>query len=472
MKKALILLMTAVAPAAFAQRPDRAGKAHQLLTSHHQTLQSMMPNVAGRSTGSGERVIAASTYDNTSTLTDTTFLTYSNDRRSSFDYLALEYNFFFNPYTENPMYNPQGGHFFSLPVYCDTASLWIKQANALNLYEKTFSNYDVSNNLVSYFNLLHDTANCGKYRNIYDAQNNIAASYWFDLDGTTWDSSAKRFFMYDVSGHLLADSMYRKDSSGVWQLAGKNDYAYDPSGNVTATNTYEYLAGFWFSLFGSTYTYNSSNQILTSTTGIFGGYTIADTFTYVNGGSFPATLIEYSNFTGGAPLYTNHQYHLGTSGMVDTCYVKNWDPAFGWTFLGGQMIVLNYDAGNEPVLEKWYDYSGTSFASIPSATKHYYYESIHSNNVQTVVPQDSFTIYPNPVADNLFINRKSNINNNTGSWVISIMNATGRKMMTESISSFNNTEVIPLSGFIPGTYWLLIQDKNGNIQYRQSIIKL
>ncbi|XZF12773.1 T9SS type A sorting domain-containing protein [Chitinophagaceae bacterium MMS25-I14] len=472
MKKALILFMTAAASAVFAQSPDPAYQAHQLLKSHHQTLQSLIPHYAtGRGTGPGERVIAASTYDSTHTLTDTTLLTYSSNRGSSFDYLGLRYDFFFNPYTTNPIYNQESGHFFSLPAFCDTASHWIQQANTLSLYEKTFSNYDVNNNLISYVDLLHDTVNSGKYLNMYDSQNNIATSYWFYLNGTAWDSTAKRFFMYDVSGHLLADSTFRKDSSGVWQLTGKNDYAYDLSGNVIETNTYEYIAGFWFSLYGSSFTYNSSNQMLTSVTGIFGGYTIADTFAYTNGTTHPATFIEYNNFTGGVPLHTRHQYHMNASGMVDTCYIKDWDPAMGWAFPGGQMIVLSYDANNEPVQEKWYNYAGTSFMPTPSITKYYYYEPFQSSNVQTITAQDNFTVYPNPTANDLFINRKANINNNSGSLVISIINAGGRQMMTESFSSFKNTEILSLSGFTPGIYWLLIRDGKGNLLHHQSIVK-
>lgn len=473
MKKALILFMATAASAAFAQSPDPVYQAHQLLKSHHQALQSLIPyNVTdGGIMGPGERVIAASTYDSTNALTDTTLLTYSGNRGSSFDYLNLGYDFFFNPYTANPMYNQEGGHFVSLPVYCDMASLWIQQANTLSLYEKTISNYDINNNLISYADLLQDSANSGKYLNIYDSQNNIKASYWFSLNGTTWDSTAKRFFEYDVSGHLLADSIFRKDSSGIWQPAGKNDYAYDLSGNVIETNTYEYLSGGWFNLYGSSYTYNSSNQMLTSITGIFGGYTIADTFAYISGISHPSAFIEYNNFTGGAPQHTNHQYHMDASGIVDTCYIKNWDPVLGWASTGGQMIILNYDAENQPILAKWYGYAGSSFLSIPSISKYYYYESLQSTGVKTIEVQDNFTIYPNPTTNNLFINGKRGVNNNTRPLVISIISASGRKMMMEGISSFSNTEMLSLSGFTPGTYWLLIQDNNGNMLYRQPIVK-
>ncbi|HXS38442.1 MAG TPA: T9SS type A sorting domain-containing protein [Flavipsychrobacter sp.] len=473
MKKALILLMAVAASAASAQSSDPVQQAHNLLQSRHQVLQSLMPsNLASRGTAPEERVIGASTYDSTSTLTDSILLTYSNKRGSTFDYLNLEYDFFVNPYTGNPMYNQDGGHFLSPQIYCDTAILWIQKAHVLNLYEKTFSNYDVNNNLITYIDLFHDTVSTGKYLNTFDPKNNIAASYWFYPNGTTWDSAVKRFFMYDVSGRLLADSMLRKDSSGVWQLSGKNDYAYDSSGNVIETNTYEYIGfGTWFNLLGSIYTYNSSNQLLTAVTGIFGGYTIADTFAYTSGISYPTTFIEYTNFTGGAPQYTNKQYHLDALGMVDTCYVKNWDPAMGWVSQEGQMIVFSYDADNEPVQEKWYDYADTSYLSIPSTTEYYYYESLQSTDVQKIAAQDNFTIYPNPTINDLFIKRKDNSNNNTSSLVISIINASGQKMMTEGISSFNNTEAVSLSGFTPGTYWLLIQDGKGNVLHRQSIVK-
>jgi len=143
----------------------------------------------------------------------------------------------------------------------------------------------------------------------------------------------------------------------------------------------------------------------------------------------------------------------------------------GWTSSGGQMIVLSYDANNEPTQEKWYDYAGTSFLSIPSTTKYYYYELLQNNGVRTIAAQDNFTVYPNPATNDLFISRKGNINKSTGSLVISIINASGRKMMTEGISSFNNTEILPLSGFTPGTYWLLIQDGKGDVLHRQSIVK-
>jgi len=135
------------------------------------------------------------------------------------------------------------------------------------------------------------------------------------------------------------------------------------------------------------------------------------------------------------------------------------------------MIVLSYDASNEPVKEKWYNYAGTAFLSTPSITKHYYYEPFQSNDVRAITTQDEFTIYPNPTTNDLFINRKSSMNNNAGSLEISVMDANGRKMMMESIPSLNNTETLPLSGFTPGTYWLLIQDKKGNILHRQSVVK-
>ncbi|HXS37158.1 MAG TPA: T9SS type A sorting domain-containing protein [Flavipsychrobacter sp.] len=479
MKKILILpLLLFTAQSSFSQTLlNKHLKYPKQLQKHQQeilNLLSQQQTTAQKSTSAKERLIGYSIYDNTGALTDTVHLSYSGNRGSEFDYNQLDYDLFSNPYDGSPMFEYPGNHSNKLQILSDTAIYWSQDASfTLSLYESAFSSYDTYNDLTGYTDKYTDTVNNtdAKFVNTFNSDGNIAASYIFQWNGSSWDSLDKRYFSYNASKEIIQDSIYTTDGM-AWMPLDKINYSYNASGDMTEADEYHYSSS-WALTGQNINTYNANHQPLTVAT-IDPSYPapiILDTFTYTSGINYPASWKEYFNFPGLALAFYITK-HINSTGLVDTAYFRLWDTtAKDWTWINSEKFVLKFDSYNQPTTNTTYDYLDTSFDTAPTDITSYYYETYGTTAVKDVKSsnQNNFTVYPNPTNDKLFI---SQLNSTTAkNLLISIVNATGQRMLTESLPVISKTEEISVSNFTPGTYWLMIQDQSGNILHKQSIVK-
>ncbi len=421
-------------------------------------------DVASKSPSTEERVIASSLYNNAG-LTDTIHLTYSGNRGSEFDYNQLRYDFYANPYDGNPMFE-FNGHINEPQVLSDTLTDWTAGDIPLSLSENVFSSYNDNNNLTLFTDIYTDTINNHdiKYLNVFNSDNNVTASYSFSWNGNVWDSLGERYFSYNASKLLMQDSTYAKGSTG-WSLMYKNAYAYNSSGDLVQVDNYNRSSS-WVINIEYVNTYNSSHQLISVVTNTLDVHAMyVDSFSYVNGISYQSSWTEYS-----PGLVVRYLKHFNATGLPDTAYVGDWDTiTHNWISGEAEEDIFNYDAYNEPVNGVSYSYLDTSFNTTPGYMENFYYETYSPTNVKNITDQDDFVVYPNPSSDKIFISQKNAVA--AKSLQISIVNVSGQRVLTETLSAANKTEEISVAGFTPGTYWLTIQDLSGNILHKQAVVR-
>ncbi|HXS37157.1 MAG TPA: T9SS type A sorting domain-containing protein [Flavipsychrobacter sp.] len=446
------------------------------LQKHWHELSNLLyhqQNTAQKSTSIKERVIASSQYDSNGVLTDTVYLSYVDYNGSQFDYTLLGYNFFLNIYNGNPILEFPGST-NKMQIQSETAIHWVQDTSASpSLSEETYSSYDADNNLLGYIDLYHDTINNSdaKYSNTFNSDDNITASYRFSWNGHSWDGLGERYFSYNASKVLLQDSTYAKDGTG-WLPANKNTYTCNASGDVIEVDNYNYTLSSWMLTAQYVNTYNTNHQLLTTVINIPGisSPVTADTFSYITGINYPVSWKEYINAPGFLTGAFYNTRHINSAGLVDTAYSSNLDAATK-KWINTQKLVITFDSYNQPINVTAYKALGTFFDTTPFGITTYYYQTYNETSVKNITNsnQNNFTVYPNPTNDKLFI---SQLNSTTAkNLLISIVNATGQRILTESLPAISKTEEISIANFTPGTYWLMIQDQSGNMLHKQSIIK-
>jgi len=53
---------------------------------------------------------------------------------------------------------------------------------------------------------------------------------------------------------------------------------------------------------------------------------------------------------------------------------------------------------------------------------------------------------------------------------VRLVNASGQTVLTEAVPWYSETESISVRGLVPGVYWLVITDKNGNGLLKQAVV--
>jgi hypothetical protein len=475
---------------AFAQWADIRSRQN----AHVQVLSSFLAVGVGDApaakTTSGvtlERVIAQSTRDNTlGSLVDSLNLRYTGTHSSTYDYNSMIYPYNY-PYSASPMFAFLG--IFTTPkVLFDTCMRWTVDPflNVYGPYELNLSTYDTAKNLVAFRDIFIDSANNDNmsYANVFNTNNNIVKGYWFNLNAGVSDSAFKQYFEYNSSFKLTKDSVYELHL-GTWRLASKTNYTYDASNNLTQVDQYANTADTSFLLplqeqQKYVNTYDASKRLLTVLTSLYSGTALIpsmkDTFAYSGTLAYCNSWREQqfdpiNNYW--APIISV-QKHI-TAGLPDTVNTYSFDSLLN-SWLPQQMDIMHYDAAHNPDTMRSYLYSWTSFPSTPDYTKVYYYGTyfLDTTHIPPAAIQGPSTaglegvIYPNPATNELTIARLDVAPGTTLSTII--VNTAGQTLMREQ-TKWQGQNRLSIAGLPPATYFLIIQQQDGSVIYRQPFIK-
>lgn len=439
-------------------------------------------NVERKSTsGLTERVIAQSVRDNTlAALADSVNLRYTLSRGSSYDYNNMLYPYNY-PYSTSPMFN-YGGIFTKPQVLFDTFMHWEVNPNTLvyGYYETAYAGYDAHNNLKSYQNLFVDSSVYPNmvYSNNFNAAGNIDTGYWSIWAHGTADSAFKQFFTYNSANKLIKDSTYELHL-GTWRLVSRSLYTYDAANDLTQIDNYSNDTDTSFTQplieqLKYINTYDGSHRLLTVASSYFNGTILApyvrDTFAYSGVLTYHNSWKEYQ-WDGinsyWAPIVYMHKVINVTSGLPDTVHIMGFD-SLANTWIPQTMDVMSYDTAHNPVKLKDYEYNFTSFPSSPSFTTTYYYGPYVASGVPEVDVMDNIKVFPNPASDILTI--LGSDNRDVSGVSVSIINVSGQMISKESLRWRGKAE-ISVKDLMPGMYWIIVRDGNGQLLHRQSVIK-
>ncbi len=460
---------------------------------------------ASRTTSVKERLLAQSEYTHaviplgtvildTSIVIDSAKYGYSGSRSSYFDYNFMNY---YNGYVLDGSIIFGFGSSLGYLDHNDNPSMLSDTSEIYNIYPFTdslslldtrYAIYDTGNNIVNYADVYPDSGvySNNRYVNTFDAYQNISTS--MALSETllfSWDTSEFRSFFYDMAHHLILDST-NSYNAGSWSPLEKWTYTYDDSGNLSQANYYYFdiISSSWLTSIKYVLNYYSDNNLRTVGEYADSSYgwvsMVFDSFNYTTGVPY-ATYISENSYIDSGILDTRIiiTKHVSIAGLPDTVFSTQYDAS--GDYISRNFTTYAYDSYDEPTISLDYQFIFDStmvtgfYDSTYDLVNYYYYElytesPLHPNSVAntTSIPQ-SIKVYPNPATNELNITRQGITN---GAYTfIKILNAAGQTVRTESLPWYSETESISTASLVPGIYWLVIQDKNGNNLLRQSIVK-
>ncbi len=429
-----------------------------------------------------QRVIAQSTRDsNIVPLIDSVNLRYNLFRGSTYDYNTMIYPYNY-PYSSTPMFD-FAGTFTKPQVLYDTMMHWTVDPNTLvyGYYETNFVTYDGSYNLTALLSTnIDSTINPNmKFANNFTAANKIALGYSSNYIAGAVDSVFKQYFSYNTANKLIADSTYERHL-GVWRLAGKDYYTYDGSNNLIQIDNYANMTDTSFLLplviqHKYVNTYDGSNRLLTVLDSTFNGTSLMqnekDTMAYTGALPFHTSWKQYqwdAINSYWAPMFYMSK-HLNGLNLPDTVTIQGFDSLLN-SWVPQTMNVIHYNASNNPDSLKDFEYRFTYFPTLPRYTTTYYYQT-YTNALEAgsqVATVNTVKVYPNPANDMIKVSGLSLVVNTPVTY--SVINMSGQLMSRER-APWMGEQQISLERLVPGTYLLVVQDKDGHTLHEQSILK-
>jgi hypothetical protein len=442
---------------------------------------------AAKTTNAAEHLVAQSAYDIEYNLglTDSTYYTYSNNRGSTYDFNDMDYS--------DGIYSLQGAlpmdiaygnntvyHNYYLNVLCDSAKYYhYYTADSAGLSLR-LTMYDANNNVAQFYDPYTQDASISyegnRVVNTYDANQNLTQSVVLGWNFGNWDTAAKRILTYN--GNMLASDTSSLYSNGTWAPEYAFTYAYDNNNNITHVEFYGDSAGIWLALEQYFLSYSADNILQQDSTMIYTSgawYPYAtDSVGYTSGVSYTTYEREnvYSSIDGVADHYLLRTKYT-SAGLPDSILYNQYDMATN-TIQTGDKLIYTYDSYGNPLTMTQYQYNtgtvGTDgYSTTPDFADYYYYQLFNTAVSNVAKPNISITIFPNPTTNELNI-AQTGMQQGALTY-ITIINALGQTVRTESLPFINGTETLSVAGLTPGNYWLLIQDKTGNILSRQTIVK-
>jgi hypothetical protein len=312
-------------------------------------------------------------------------------------------------------------------------------------YRRGIYLYDSGDNMTDYWlQIFHGGAyqDSLHYVYSYNSQNKLATEQEYAwLPGTAqWLNTAIKKYVYNAQGLLTSDSSgMPSDYCTV--------YSYDANSNLIDEVWFGLNGGNWDTAVHYVHTYYPNNALKTSTDGLYKdsiGYSATGMNNYelltmfdpntgwqpfilyirtFNASDFPAAIFLYD---GGLPI----------SQALEALYLYDYD-------INGFLIHVK-----------------DSMVNVTGGDLFYYYDSYNDGlAVNEILSSSAFTIYPNPAGDVLNIKKTQPFSGNID---IEVFNAAGQPVYRATASGGKDEIKVPLTGMLPGNYWIRIQNGGMN----------
>lgn len=452
-------------------------------------LDAAQASVAKATGATAQRLIASSGYDYAygMGLTDSMRYVYSGNRSSAFDYNSMNFpGTFYQWDGTSPAAALIGDlmmHQGNIPaILCDSSTLYRISAtdSEWNYVQQTATVYDANNNVIDYYSpfLTNPIPNyiANRVINTYDAEQHLTSSLIFNWDNGVWDTSRNRVFAYN--GNMIVMDSSNHYVNGAWSPEYKWNYVYDIAGNIVQATGYSDTTGTWLETTQYILKYDLANRVVGDSISIcpYGTWMplSRDSVGYSAGANYVTyeKEIEYGAFIGVEDMYWTRVKHI-TSGVVDSTYNFLYS-LYDNSIMRAVNEQYEYNSNGDILTENQYYFHDTAgnngyYSTSPDFIEHYYYQT-YNTGVNNVAKQlVNITVYPNPASNEITI-AQAGIQHGALTY-ISLYNALGQTMYSESLPWMNSTETISVANLKAGNYWIVIQDKDGNILGRQAMVK-
>ncbi len=465
-------------------------------------------NAARTTATTTERLVATSDYDYSPAdssyyhpgLVDSMRLKYSGQNGSTFnqdilDFIAPDAEYFF----AGSSLNNYDGYIHRtlsalspVTILSDTALFWnsdlLTDATGHGQYsyaEEMYDVYDANKNVTFHsqqMGVLDTSGQWDHVMNTFDANNNITTSVDMNWTGTSFDTGVMSFYYYNTSNKLVSDS-FALWGGGTWMPLSKDSYTYAAGGNMTNATTYQFDGMAWTENTRYVIAYNSDNTLNNDSVSQYNGTTwdlvLSENFGYTPGSDF-WTSLTFNQFSPGSFDRVVLNKHIAATGLVDTFKIKEYssDGVAPSYLVSATNNIYTYDSYHNPLIVNGYWFtisdsaSGTgSYSAAPTTIKNYYYETYSSTEAVQQVAQvaEHVNIYPNPTANEINIARPDAT---AGTYtLLTLTNATGQTVRTESLPWMSAMQTFSLAGVAPGVYLITIKDKAGNTVHVGKVVK-
>lgn len=419
---------------------------------------------AAKTTNTSERLITITGIDSLgNALSDSTHFIYRGNRSSTFDFDDMEYKYW--PYDEFDYTWPMGSFSELFVDEMDLSDVLYDTMNSDGI-PYTITTYNANNKPIEYY------AFPTKNIYTYNANQQLSATFFIVWNGNSWDTTAMRQLTYS-NDKIVTDSVRIVD--GLTITTAKWLYNYDNVGNLTEIDGPIYANGSPNSLLSTgkwLFVYNPDNTLQKDSVGdyINGEWvtTIKDSVGYTAGINY-VTYKKETDYV--YKIVLENREHIN-NGLPDSLYYHEYGLDSG-NIMIAENHTYSYDSYNNPVYERIYNFIDTEgnngYYNSAFSTILYYYQTFNEAVKNIANQLLHFTVYPNPTANEINISQ-TGMQPGTRT-TISLINALGQTVRTESLPWMSSTETISVAGLVPGNYWLIIQDKNGTVLERQMVVK-
>jgi len=375
-------------------------------------------------------------------------------------------------------------------------------ANKMSFSNKISNTYNNAGNLVLSNNYYWDDLTLGwvtdKTEYTYDNSGNMtmAASYLWNAALNKWQQDLKDDYTYNSDNLMTSDII----SNGVldqWVYTSKEVYAYDQKGNLTTDQFYSYLSGSFSPSHKSEYTYTEFDKIskniyydsdgaggwspvykldyfydsnrndtteLTSTWNIdilnWDNSSVKNStnYTYTQNGIVTGKVSTYYFFDTSINLWTilNKTEYVYDNNGNETA-----ESSYHWDYLTNSLVgdtkfefqydynyslndvlysdffkLLDIQYGNKLGSYKIYTSSGSDW--IENGNVNLYYSAVEIRTATKNVLSEKINIYPNPFISTF------QLKGIEGSYTLSLMNVSGKVMLTKQATGNENISVSAL----------------------------
>ena len=181
-------------------------------------------------------------------------------------------------------------------------------------------------------------------------------------------------------------------------------------------------------------------------------WTWRETYAYRYDGQPAHTLVELGDPYGGIDDEWLTTWEYNEDGDVTLMLKEN---IYYGVNENNQRVTYSWDENRNNVSEVTQDWSGASW--INKRRSLYYYD--FTSSVLKASPNElSFTIYPNPTSERVFIQLIGPVEN---TWETIIYSSSGERLFTTQLRNGSNIRSIDVSHLATGTYFLKVNSRNG-----------
>jgi len=324
---------------------------------------------------------------------------------------------------------------------------------------------------------------------------------WSDSSGTYYPTSIS-FQTFDGGWNIIQDSVVTWNRiTSSWINSSLTQYTYDGSGNML-TATYQhwnFITSTWQNYSNNVYAYNAAGyerSVITQfwdTTASSWTNFIIDSFTLNSSNiiTFQQVLIWNATFLKFNTYYQQYKYYYTPANVLDTVITQNYmggtfgenalnsytydgsgnmltDTAYRWStklsnWLLATLYNYTYNSNNQrtmSITQTWDSAGGAWYYSKNDKENFYYYETTPAS-VKSIASVSDFNLFPNPASGIFQMNIKWN---QAEPFSVAICDMTGRIIRRwNEAATTNYTKTVPTGNLTPGTYFIMVTSREGQI---------